>query len=72
MPADVQEFIVRWSDCTHWLGEEPYDAERRKQIESAVKDVCTGIDALGRAVRTRHADNSHLLARIAEFEPLDL
>lgn len=71
MPADVQRFIVRWQDCVHWLGEPPFDAERARQIEAAVKDTCPGVDALGTAVRKRHAGKSEVLARIADYEPLD-
>lgn len=70
MPADVQDFIVRWQGCAHFLGEPWGDEERRRQIERGVRAACPGIDALGRAVRRRHANEPDVLARIAELEPL--
>ena len=68
MPADVQHFIVRWQDCVHWLGEEPYDADRRRQIEEAIAASCPGVDRLGAEIRRRHAGNAQVLARLADYE----
>ena len=68
MPADVQHFIVRWQDCVHWLGEEPYDSDRRRQIEQAVAASCPGLDHLGAEIRRRHAGSAEILARIADYE----
>jgi hypothetical protein len=70
MPADVQHYIVRWSDCSHWLGEPAFDADRDRQIDRAVREVCPGVDALGQRVRARHAGSAAVLARIADYEPL--
>ena len=70
MPADVQHFIVQWQDCQHWLGEYGWDAERRRQIERAVGDVCPGVDARARRLRTLHAGDAEVIARLARFEPL--
>lgn len=70
MPADVQDYIVRWQGCAHFLGEPWGDEERRRQIERGIRAACPGIDALGQAVRRRHAREPEVLARIAELEPL--
>ncbi|MEA3017502.1 MAG: hypothetical protein QOI38_2224 [Sphingomonadales bacterium] len=70
MPADVQDYIVRWQGCAHFLGEPWGDEDRRRQIERGIRVACPGIDALGRAVRRRHAGEPEVLARIAELEPL--
>ncbi|HYG30564.1 MAG TPA: hypothetical protein VD887_10155 [Allosphingosinicella sp.] len=70
MPADVQDYIVRWQGCAHFLGEPWGDEERRRQIERGIRAACPGVDALGRAVRRRHANAPEVLARIAELEPL--
>jgi hypothetical protein len=70
MPADVQHFIVQWSDCMHWLGEPYGDDDRRRQIERAIGEVCPGVDRLGQRLRSRYAGNPEVLARIAELEPL--
>jgi hypothetical protein len=70
MPADVQDFIVRWQGCWHFLGEPWGDEDRRRQIERGIRAACPGIDAAGRAVRRRHAHRPEVLARIADLEPL--
>ena len=45
-PADVILFIDRYVECNHWGGEEPYDAERRKEILIAVTRLrCLQLDA---------------------------
>jgi hypothetical protein len=70
MPADVQDWIVRWQGCQHWLGEAGGDETRRRQIARAVRAACPGIDARGRRVRAAHAAEPEVLARIADHEPL--
>lgn len=42
LPPDVRAFVVRNDACEHFLGEEPYDAERRKQLEAAFRKYCKG------------------------------
>jgi hypothetical protein len=72
MPADVQDFIVRHSDCQHWLGEGPSDhPARQREINRAVRRICPGIDARGARLRARYADNPAVVARLADYEPLD-
>jgi hypothetical protein len=70
MPAAVQDFIVRHTDCSHWLGEPEWDAERRRQIEQAIVRSCFGVDAYGRRVRARYSGNAEVMARLREYEPL--
>jgi hypothetical protein len=43
---------------------------RRRQIEVAIRESCSGIDVRGRRVRERHAGNPSVLARIADYEEL--
>ncbi|MDQ8757130.1 hypothetical protein RCO27_12940 [Sphingosinicella sp. LHD-64] len=71
MPADVQQFIVQWQDCAHWIGEPAWNAERQRQINEAVAEICPGVDARGAALRERYAGNEEVLARIARYEALD-
>lgn len=70
MPADVQSFMVSWSDCSHWLGEHGWDARRQRQIDRAVRAVCSGIDARAERLRARHAGDPEVIARLAGYEPL--
>ena len=44
IPPDVAKWVARYDECEHWLGEEPYDAKRRREIDRAVDDVCRGLD----------------------------
>ena len=39
MPSSVSKFIDRQIMCNHWAGEEPYDEERRQEINLATKDL---------------------------------
>ena len=39
---DVVELIDRLSGCNHWSGEEPYDADRKKQISFAMAKLKCG------------------------------
>lgn len=55
-PKDVIELIDRLVGCNHWSGEEPYDAERRKEISSAMKDLkCKRLEQDELAARKRYA-----------------
>lgn len=42
LPADAAAFVRRREECEHFLGEEPYDQERRKYLADAVRDTCGG------------------------------
>ena len=70
MPADVQQFIVQWQDCAHWIGEPAWNEERQRQINEAVAEVCPGVDARRAELRARYTGNPEVLARIADYEAL--
>lgn len=42
MPGDVQAFLARENTCQHFAGEEPYDDERRRELEEAGAKYCEG------------------------------
>lgn len=55
-PKDVVERIDRLVGCNHWSGEEPYDAERRKEISLALADLkCDRLARDEAAARRRYA-----------------
>ncbi len=65
MPPDVSDFIRRAVVCNHWAGEEPYDDERRAQINRAVQTLrCREIDADQAALREQYQGNEDVLRRI--------
>ena len=67
MPPDVSEFIRRAVICNHWAGEEPYDDDRRDQINSAVKSMgCLELDADQKALRSQYANQGEVLKRISQ------
>jgi hypothetical protein len=71
MPRDVQAYIIRWSDCTHWQGEYSEHPGRQRQIQRGVREACAGVDALGRRVRARHAGNAAIIERLRDLEPVN-
>jgi len=67
MPPDVSEFIRRAVICNHWAGEEPYDDDRRDQINSAVKSMgCLELNADQKALRSQYANQGEVLKRISQ------
>lgn len=67
MPPEVRDFIRRAVNCNHWAGEEPYNEERRAQMAAAVSSLrCRELDSDQKELRTRHAKDAAVLARIAQ------
>lgn len=63
LPADLRAFLTRRESCNHWAGEEGYDAARRRQIESALRENrCAQLPADETALRDRHKDTPDMLA----------
>ncbi len=61
-PRDVKKLIERLAGCTHWSGEEPYDAERRREISLAMKNLrCDRLEKDEAAARKRYAKRPEVL-----------
>ncbi|MBH1432623.1 hypothetical protein I5U42_15070 [Stenotrophomonas maltophilia] len=54
MPADVQAFLARENTCQHFAGEEPYDEERRRELEEASAKYCEGREKIFTDLVARH------------------
>jgi hypothetical protein len=55
-PKDVAALIARIVDCNHWSSEEGYDADRRKEIRAALRDLkCERLARDEATVRKRHS-----------------
>ncbi len=68
-PIEVLDFVGRTAMCRHWGGEEAYDAERRAQIETAVRELrCETLPADGARLETRYADDAATLALIRRVQ----
>ena len=70
LPRDVRVHIGRQINCDHWLGEEPYDADRRREIDHAVRALrCEVLDREERRLRRRYARSPAVLKAISEARP---
>ncbi|WP_343237266.1 hypothetical protein [Xanthomonas sp.] len=75
MPPDVRAFVARQDTCEHFAGEEPYDAERRRELDAAIDEFCSGNDATWTRLRERHRHDPQRAAwlrRYGEDAGLDL
>lgn len=64
-PMDVLDFVGRVNLCEHWAGEEGHDAERRADIEAAVRALrCDALPADGAHLETKYADQPTTLGLI--------
>ncbi|HEY9218228.1 MAG TPA: hypothetical protein VIO94_09270 [Phenylobacterium sp.] len=67
-PSDVRSFVARRADCDHWTGEEPYDAERRAEIEAAIADLrCARIEQDEAVLRAHYRERPDILQLLDEL-----
>lgn len=67
MPLSVSKFIDRRVMCNHWGSEGPYDEERRKEINSAIKDLrCTSLPKDEKRLRKKFKSNPAVIKSINE------
>lgn len=71
IPADVTAALERRRACEHFLGEEPYDAERRRFLELRIRQTCSGINEQIAATRALHRDDPRILDLFADFEDVE-
>jgi hypothetical protein len=65
LPADVRHVLKRREDCDHWLGEEPYDADRRREIERAVRKLrCDTLERDEARLRRRYVTHPAIIDRL--------
>ena len=64
MPADVQAFLARENTCQHFAGEEPYDDERRRELEEASATYCEGREKVFSDLVARHRDDCAIRAAL--------
>lgn len=66
-PADVAQLIERLVSCNHWGGEEPYDAERKKEIALAITDLrCGKLAADEKAAAKRYARSLKIIEALKQ------
>jgi hypothetical protein len=73
-PHEVRVFLDQRDGCDHFRGEpipEPADdpgGERRRQIETALRELCTGTDAELLRLRARYRNDAAVSAALGELE----
>ena len=69
VPSDVRAFVARREECEHFLGEEPYDAARARELERKVKSLCTGSDAKLARLKRRYAGRAAVMDLLRPLDP---
>jgi len=68
LPPDAQTFVERRDRCDHFLGEDPYDAERAALLDRAIEENCSGIDDELDALKHKYSDNAAVLDVLAAYD----
>ena len=65
MPPDVSSYLTRLEECVYWGGEEPYNKERAREIQSAVERLkCDRLDEDEQSLRSKYKGDKAVLDRI--------
>jgi hypothetical protein len=68
LPRDVRVHLDRRMGCNHWLGEEPYDKERARQINAAVRELrCASLDREEPLLRKRYGASPPVLKALDDY-----
>jgi hypothetical protein len=62
VPREVRSLVDRRVGCNHWGGEDPYDQERAKEINSVMRSLrCVTLDRDEARLKRRYAGRSDVL-----------
>lgn len=53
-PSEISDFIVKYSNCNHWRGEEAYNTERALQIKNGINENCPDIKPIEAALAEKY------------------
>ena len=67
-PREIRVFADRYDTCEHFIGEEPYDEERRRFLEKSIDESCKGNDARLRKLRSSYAADAQMMRALSQFE----
>jgi hypothetical protein len=69
LPKDVAAVLTRRVACNHWMGEEPYDKARAREIERAIRqNKCDSLAGDEAALRKRYADDPKVTKALDEAQ----
>lgn len=75
LPVEVSSFIGRRDICEHFLGEDPYDEDRRAFLEWSVCKNCMGTDNELVRLKNKYRGDQNVLSRLSGYsgpvEPSD-
>ncbi|MBV6807059.1 hypothetical protein [Xanthomonas euvesicatoria] len=67
MPEDVRKLVDDYDTCEHFAGEEPYDADRRHEIEVAVAQFCTPAPARLATLMRQYRHDAHVSQWLRQY-----
>jgi len=70
IPAEVAKLVERWATCWHFAGEEPYDAERAKQIQDGVAKSCPGNEEERARLEAKYAGRADVMRELAKLDDM--
>lgn len=70
LPTDVAKYVEQREGCDHFRGEvaDPPDAQRMRQIEREIRNLCTGADKKLDTLKRKYAKNQAIMTRLNEFD----
>ena len=66
VPKDVRRFIIATDGCGCFSSEEPYDEDRRADLQRKMDATCTGLDELRSTLLHKHADQPATIRAIEQ------
>jgi len=70
LPADVEAQRANAETCEHFAGEEPYDADRLREINAALADTCKPLKAALPGLKAKYADDPAVTEVLAAWEEI--
>ncbi len=70
LPADMQAAAANFEMCEHWAGEEPYDADRKKQIEDGIAASCGPLKAALPGLKAKYGSDPAMKTLLDQWSEL--
>ena len=71
-PGEVTRFTQKRDMCEHFIGEEPYDAERREFLRASIIETCTGADSDLARLRAKYADDEEVMNTLSRYDNVNM
>ncbi|WP_256077170.1 hypothetical protein [Massilia sp. YIM B04103] len=67
LPPDAAALVERWIGCEHFAGEEPYDADRKREIAAAMRKLkCDRLERDELKIQRRYATRPTVLKALRQ------